>query len=86
MDQKASIQQALDFFDGSPSKFASALGNGAQRQHVEHWVKVGRVPAERCPGIERLTGVRCELLRPDVDWAYLRGTAAEDQAREVVNG
>lgn len=23
--------------------------------------------------------VRCEDLRPDVDWAYLRGTAAVDQ-------
>jgi DNA-binding transcriptional regulator YdaS (Cro superfamily) len=36
-----------------------------------------RVPAERCPSIERATGglVRCEDLRPDVDWAYLRGAA-----------
>lgn len=35
-----------------------------------------RVPAERCPGIERATfgAVRCEDLRPDVDWTYLRGT------------
>lgn len=36
-----------------------------------------RVPAERCPEIEKLTNgaVRCEDLRPDVDWSYLRGTA-----------
>ena len=34
-----------------------------------------RVPAERCPDIERMTGVRCEDLRPDVDWAFLRGTS-----------
>lgn len=35
-----------------------------------------QVPAERCPAIERATGgaVRCEDLRPDVDWAYLRAT------------
>lgn len=35
-----------------------------------------RVPAERCPEIERATfgAVRCEDLRPDVDWTYLRGT------------
>lgn len=34
-----------------------------------------RVPAERCPAIERATNgvVRCEDLRPDVDWAVLRG-------------
>lgn len=32
------------------------------------------VPAERCPAIERATNgqVRCEDLRPDVDWAVLR--------------
>ena len=33
-----------------------------------------QVPAERCVDIERATGgvVRCEELRPDVDWNYLR--------------
>ncbi|WP_323026555.1 helix-turn-helix domain-containing protein [Castellaniella sp.] len=33
-----------------------------------------QVPAARCPSIERETGgrVRCEDLRPDVDWNYLR--------------
>lgn len=36
------------------------------------------VPSDRCPDIERLTGgqVTCEELKPDVDWGYLRGTAA----------
>lgn len=39
-----------------------------------------RVPAERCPAIERATGgkVRCEDLRPDVDWGYLRGTSHQE--------
>ena len=33
--------------------------------------------AERCIQIEKATAgaVRCEQLRPDIDWAYLRGTA-----------
>ena len=37
---------------------------------------VRKVPAERCPDIERETGgrVRCEEIRPDVDWACLRGS------------
>jgi DNA-binding transcriptional regulator YdaS (Cro superfamily) len=37
-----------------------------------------RVPAEHCPTIERLTNgqVRCENLRPDIEWSYLRATAA----------
>lgn len=44
---------------------------------VSQWVSGRRqVPAERCPEIEKVAGglVRCEDLRPDVDWAYLRGT------------
>ena len=44
-------------------------------QVVSNWRSRG-VPAEHCPSIERATegAVRCEDLRPDVDWAYLRGT------------
>lgn len=47
---------------------------------VNQWVNgVRQVPAERCPAIERATGgaVRCEDLRPDVDWGVLRGDPAE---------
>ena len=47
---------------------------------VYQWKKTGRVPAEYCPDIEALTGVRCEELRPDVNWAVLRGPATEQQA------
>lgn len=46
---------------------------------VNEWIKGGRrVPAPRCPQIERATDrqVTCEQLRPDVDWAYLRQSAA----------
>lgn len=49
---------------------------------LSQW-KVGArpVPAERCPQIERATSgaVTCEELRPDVDWAYLRGTRCEER-------
>ena len=44
---------------------------------VNQWISGFRpIPAERCPTIERATKgvIRCEDLRPDVDWAYLRGT------------
>ena len=47
---------------------------------VNQWIKGSRpIPAERCPEIERITGgaVRCEDLRPDVNWSVLRGTAPE---------
>lgn len=41
------------------------------------------IPADQCPTIERLTAgaVRCEDLRPDVDWAYLRGTMRSSTSR-----
>ncbi|MCL2656846.1 MAG: helix-turn-helix domain-containing protein [Betaproteobacteria bacterium] len=61
---------------GGPSKAAATLN--VTIQAVCFW-RDGkrRLPAERCPAIERATGgaVTCEELRPDVDWAYLRGTA-----------
>lgn len=46
---------------------------------ISQWRTGARpVPAERCPAIERATNgaVTCEELRPDVDWAFLRGTAS----------
>ena len=57
----------------------AALGKacGVWQTAVSQWVKRGRVPAEYCPTIERVTGgkVRCEDLRPDVDWSVLRESA-----------
>lgn len=56
---------------------ALAEAVGVSQVMISQW-KTGarRVPAEMCPDIERATGgaVRCEDLRPDVDWAYLRAT------------
>lgn len=42
---------------------------------VTQWLTAG-VPVEHCPTIERATNgaVRCESMRPEVDWAYLRAT------------
>lgn len=42
-------------------------------QTVQSWTR-NRIPAEYCPSIEReLNGqIKCEEMRPDVDWAYLR--------------
>lgn len=48
---------------------------GLSRMTVYLWARPGKkVPAEYCPDIERLTGVTCEELRPDVNWGFLRGT------------
>jgi DNA-binding transcriptional regulator YdaS (Cro superfamily) len=65
------IQRAIESVGG-----LKALADvcGVTPQAVFKWRK--GVPAERCPAIERATNgqVRCEDLRPDVDWAYLRAT------------
>lgn len=43
-------------------------------QVIGNWIARGRVPAERCPDLEKLYGIRCERIRPDVNWGYLRST------------
>jgi DNA-binding transcriptional regulator YdaS (Cro superfamily) len=74
MAKVSGIEKAVALFDNSPTKLAGAIGGRVVRQHVEHWLKVGHVPAEYCPSIERATGgrVRCEDLRTDVAWGVLR--------------
>jgi len=57
---------------GGPSKVARALGMTPQR--VGNWLKRG-VPVQNCPQVERLLGVPCSVLRPDVEWAGLRTAA-----------
>lgn len=56
---------------GSQTALAALLG--VTKAAVGQW-KDRQVPAEHCPVIERLTGgrVRCESLRPDIEWGVLR--------------
>ena len=67
------LQRAIALL-GGPVKAASVLCLRSY-QVLQQW-RVNRVPADYCPAIEKATGgdVRCEALRPDVDWAYLRAT------------
>lgn len=64
---------------GGVGALASAIGVSASSPSM--WKARGRVPAEYCPAIERVTReraetdeqvVRCEDLRPDVAWNVLR--------------
>ncbi|EJF7775770.1 TPA: helix-turn-helix domain-containing protein [Morganella morganii] len=60
---------------GGQSSMAKNLGVSSPT--VNQWVKgIRQIPAERCPEIEKVTlgEVRCEDLRPDIDWTYLRGS------------
>lgn len=75
MNQKSGIELALEKFENSPTKLANAVGGTVVRQHVEHWLKAGKVPADKAPDVEAATGVQVELLCPDTNWAVVRGTA-----------
>lgn len=64
---------------GAGANLARALG--VRHVMVSQWRNgIKQVPAERCPAIEKATAgaVRCEEMRPDIDWAYLRSTRCGD--------
>lgn len=68
------IKRAIEVM-GSGVALAAAVGRSPQ--YVSQLLKGGRpVPAELCIVIERATraAVRCEDLRPDVEWCVLRDT------------
>jgi hypothetical protein len=78
MSAVSGVKRAVDRFDGSPTKMAAALGGDVLRQHVEHWLKVGRVPPEHAPAVTAKTSVPLWELRPDdwyKIWPYLIGAA-----------
>jgi DNA-binding transcriptional regulator YdaS (Cro superfamily) len=72
----AALRRAI-LICGGQSALASAIG--LTQSHVWNWLSRASIPAEHCPAIERATqrAVRCEQLRPDVDWAYLRAVCEE---------
>ena len=76
MDKKEQIKKAAESAGGIT---ALARMIGVTPPTIHQWISgIRPIPAERCPQIERATGgaVRCEDLRPDVDWAVLRGREA----------
>ncbi|WP_417252763.1 helix-turn-helix domain-containing protein [Castellaniella sp.] len=76
------IERAISIV-GSATRLAKILG--VSTQAVCFWRNGARgIPAERCPSIERATqgAVRCEDLRPDVDWGYLRQPVALPVAKK----
>lgn len=66
----------------SLAEFSRQLG--VSYQLVQGWLAPSRrfaTPAEYCPAIERITSgaVRCEELRPDIEWSVLRKAARPKQ-------
>ncbi|MDP9893214.1 DNA-binding transcriptional regulator YdaS (Cro superfamily) [Variovorax boronicumulans] len=80
------VMKLSEYVDGARGRqTALAIALGCQSQLVWQWSRnVRRVPAEKCPAIERATSgaVRCEDLRPDVAWDVLRMQAAAAPAEE----
>lgn len=63
---------------GTQARFANALSKRTSTvvspARVWNWLnRDGGAPSELCPDIEALSGICCERLRPDVNWAVLRG-------------
>lgn len=46
---------------------------------VKAW-RATQIPERYCPTIERISGVRCERLRSDVEWGVLRRSTADAEA------
>ncbi|WP_088147050.1 MULTISPECIES: transcriptional regulator [Achromobacter] len=66
------LDQAARLY-GSAQGLAAELG--VSKGAFSQWKLDGRgTPAKHCPTIERLTGIRCEELCPEVEWWVLRGT------------
>ncbi|HJV73136.1 MAG TPA: helix-turn-helix domain-containing protein [Noviherbaspirillum sp.] len=75
MSPEEALDKAVSII-GSMQSLADHLG--VTKGAVGQWKLDGRrIPAEHCPAIERrvMGEVRCEDLRPDVDWKYLRTSA-----------
>lgn len=68
------LEKACQAVDGSTrlaELLTAKLDRTVSKASISRWKKE-RIPAEVCPDIEELTGVKCEELRPDVNWAVLR--------------
>lgn len=70
---KSALERACDAAKGSSrlAQLLTARGRKTSKASISQWKKQ-RVPAEACPDIEAITGVRCEELRPDIKWEVLR--------------
>jgi len=77
MSIETPIQTAVRIAGGQ-SRLADRLG--IKQPSVAEWIKRGKAPATRVREISAITGIQCELLRPDV--FNPPPTAAQDIAPE----
>lgn len=75
------LMRAVEMF-GTRVKLAAAIGT--TKASINNWLNEGElIPLKRCPEIERVTkgAVRCEELRPDLDWGVLRKVRVASRER-----
>lgn len=83
MEKSLSLLDRIAEGFGGITRAAEELG--VTQSAIYNWSAQGYVPAERCPTIEKLVGVRCELLNPKVEWRVLRGEKQENGAGAGLN-
>lgn len=79
MKHKEALNRAITLLDGL-APFTAAVG--APSTHAVKAWRISGVPERYCPTIERITNgaVRCEELRPDVEWSVLRTSTPQTPA------
>lgn len=68
------LDRAIEIAGGKTSLMRKLNERGwtvGSHNTITHW-RVNGVPEKYCPDIEAITGVRCEDLCPDTNWAVLR--------------
>lgn len=75
----------LDYLNGLSSEQQKAFANrcGTSVGYLRKAISINqRLGESLCINIERESGgaVRCDVLRPDVDWAFLRSSRLDDFA------
>ena len=70
------IHRVVEEYGGSPTALAKAIkadGGSVERQHIEYWLKAGKVPAEHVAVVHKAGKglVSYADLNPDVDWEYI---------------
>lgn len=83
-----SLKQAIQIIGGqtATARVLSRPGRQLAQANVWKWLNSPNPdlmpPAEYCPALERATqgAVKCEALRPDVEWSVLRGESRQQEA------
>src|SRR5689334_20484580 len=80
--EETPLERAIRLADGMTAlvKKLNERGKDIKGHATVYQWKQSRVPSDYCPDIEAITGVKCEELRPDVNWSVLRGGPAAKHA------